>query len=237
MPVHLYGNPCPMNDILSLSERYDVAVVEDNAQALGASVGGKRTGGFGLAAGVSFYPAKNLGAFGQSGAILTNSPEVASMARTYREQGEGSKRYYHDVVGYNARLHALQAGILDILLPKLDTFNAGRARAAGWYRELLPAERLQRPTEDGKHVYHLFEYRCDSSDHRSALAEAFKSANVGFGYHYPVPIHKQKAYREFKAQSFPVSETLAETLISLPMHPYLAREDVEYVCEVVGSIS
>ena len=236
IPVHLYGNPCPMVEIMSLADKYGAKVVEDNAQAIGAEINGKRTGSFGLAGGVSFYPAKNLGAFGQGGAILTSDEYIATSARMYIEQGQGSQKYHHEVIGYNARLHAIQACVLSILLDKLNELNAARCRAAQWYAEHLPADRIQQPTKGGTHVYHLFEYRCDGKAQRDALANALKAANIGFGYHYPIPIHKQNAYLKLNRLSFPVAERLADTLISLPMHPGLTESQVKQVCDVVLSL-
>ncbi len=236
MPVHLYGNPCPMTEIMSLADRYGAKVIEDNAQAIGAAVSGQRTGSFGLAGCISFYPAKNLGAFGQGGAILTSDERIATTTRMYVEQGQGPRRYHHDVVGYNARLHSIQACVLGILLDKLDGFNARRLRAADWYAQRLPADRIQKRTEKGTHVYHLFEYRCDDKAQRDALAGALKAADIGFGYHYPVPLHKQKAYPQLNHLSFPVAEQLADRLISLPMHPNLREEEVVRVCEVIDAL-
>jgi dTDP-4-amino-4,6-dideoxygalactose transaminase len=233
LPVHLYGNPCPMKDILDIAARYDAQVIEDNAQAIGASVDGRRTGSFGVAAGISFYPAKNLGAFGQGGAVLTHDESLAKAARMYVEQGQGSQRYYHDVIGYNGRLHSMQACVLGKLLPKLDSYNQARLRAADWYAARLPAERLQKRTPGSTPVYHLFEYRCDDKPHRDRLSAALQAQGIPFAYHYPVPIHKQKAYAHFGSVSLPVAERLADSLISLPMHPGLTEPQVETVCRAV----
>jgi dTDP-4-amino-4,6-dideoxygalactose transaminase len=236
IPVHLYGNPCPMKQIMELAGKYNAFVIEDNAQALGASLDGHRTGSFGVAAGISFYPAKNLGAFGQGGAVLTNDEKMSKVIRMYIEQGQGSERYYHDVIGYNARLDTIQACILDMLLDKLDGFNAARLNAADWFASRLPADKIQKRTMNAKPVYHLFEYKCNSKIHRDKLADAFKAAGIGFGYHYPVPIHKQKAYPKHNIRSFPVAERLAEMLISLPIHPGITKEQVDSVCNVIANL-
>lgn len=238
MPVHLYGSPCPMNDLLGLCDRWGAKVIEDNAQALGAQVHGRRTGSLGLAAGISFYPAKNLGAFGQGGAVLTNDEDLAAKARLFAEQGtDSSRRYYHTVVGYNDRLHTLQAFVLKTLLPKLDGFNAARLAIADHYAQALPPERIQVRTPDSVHVYHLFVFRCDTAGARQSLAEKLKSEDIGFGFHYPVPIHKQQAYPQFNRLSFPVAEALADTLISLPMHPALSGEEVDRVQQIISQTS
>ena len=235
MPVHLYGNVCPMDELMDLCSRWGVDIIEDNAQALGASYKGRRTGSFGKAAGVSFYPAKNLGAFGQGGAILTNDEQLAKLARIFAEQGAGSgeMRYHHDVIGYNDRLHTIQAFVLNVMIEKLDDFNEKRLKVADWYAKRLPSDRLQKRTEESVPVYHLFEYRCDSSKHREIVSVELKKEEIGFGFHYPVPIHKQKAYPVFNQLSLPVSEELAETLISLPVHPFITQEEVERVCDVI----
>jgi len=237
LPVHLYGNPCPMNELLSICDKYGAVVIEDNAQAVGARLDGRRTGSFGLAAGTSFYPAKNLGAFGQGGAVFTDDAALAAKVRCYIEQGQGGQRYYHDVVGYNDRLHAIQAFVLGKLLPRLDNLNARRLAVADRYAARLPADRIQQRTPGAVPIYHLFEFRCDSLSHRDALAAAMKQESIGFGFHYPVPIHKQKAYPSCNGQSLPVSERLAETLLSLPMHPFLTIEEVDRVVAAVQSVA
>jgi len=236
MPVHLYGMPCPMKELLALADKFGAKIIEDNAQGIGAWYDGKRTGSFGVAGGISFYPAKNLGAFGQGGAILTSDENLAKTARMYIEQGQGSQRYYHDVIGYNARLHGIQACILGRLLDRLDGFNFNRLRAADWYAARLPADRIQKRTVGATPVYHLFEYRCDSKAHRDKVTEALKAANVGFAFHYPVPIHKQKAYAQYNSLSLPVAEGLAETLVSLPIHPNLTEAQVEQACRAVKGV-
>ncbi len=234
LPVHLYGNPCPMDELMALAEKFGATVLEDNAQSIGASYKGKTTGSFGRAGGISFYPAKNLGCFGQGGAITTNDPAVAAHARMLINQGEGGERYYHEGVGYNGRLDSIQAKVLDILLDRVDSFNAGRMQAADWYTARLDADRLQARTPDAKHVYHLFEYRCDSEPERAALMKKLQAADIGCALHYPVPIHKQVAYPDCNHLSLPVAERLAETLVSLPMHPTLTEEQVDRVCQVVN---
>jgi len=236
MSVHLYGNPCPMNEILALAAKFGALVIEDNAQAIGAELGGQRTGSFGIAAGVSFYPAKNLGAFGQGGAVLTSDPKIAETVRMYAQQGQAETRYYHQVVGYNDRLDTIQGFVLDKLLAKVDDFNARRRQRADWYAARLPGDRIQQRTKQAKPVYHLLEFDCHDAATRDRLADALKGGDIGYGFHYPVPIHKQQAYPEDNALSFPVAESLAERLISLPMHPFLTQEQVGSVCDAVLSV-
>ncbi len=233
IPVHLYGNPCPMEQIMSLSAGYGVKIIEDNAQAIGARLGERRTGSFGVAAGVSFYPAKNLGAFGQGGAVLTNDPEIARCVRMYVEQGQSDRRYYHDVIGYNGRLDSIQARVLGILLSHVDAFNTARLSVADRYATRLDQDRIQSRTPGATPVYHLFEYRCLSTAGREKLVASLQAAGVQFGYHYPLPIHKQKAYAACNGMSMPVSERLADTLVSLPLHPGMSEDEVERVCDVI----
>jgi dTDP-4-amino-4,6-dideoxygalactose transaminase len=235
MPVHLYGNPCPMKAILALANRHGARVIEDNAQAIGARLGTKRTGSFGIAAGISFYPAKNLGAFGQGGAIVTDDEKVAKLARAYTDQGQAGQKYFHEVIGYNGRLDSIQAEVLSILLGKVDAFNRARLALADEYASRLPGDSLQKRTEGSFPVYHLFEYRCDSRADRDGLAEALRNSGVQTGLHYPVPIHKQKAYADQNGDSFPVAERLSDRLISLPMHPSPKKAEVEIVCGLISN--
>ncbi len=235
MPVHLYGNPCPMDAILELAVKYEVSVLEDNAQALGAYYRGERTGSFGQAACVSFFPSKNLGAFGQAGAVLTNDPRVAEIARMYREHGQGTDRYKHQVFGYNDRLDSVQARVLRVLLPKLDELNQKRRQVACWYRKRLPENRLQVCTPGSTHTYHLLPLRCDDTVQREQLITRLRSEEIGFGLHYPIPIHLQPAWNfpMPRHNTRPVAERLAKCLISLPMHPTMTEDQVIRVCDVV----
>lgn len=237
LPVHLYGVPCSKEQVLEVARRHDAVVVEDNAQALGARFAdGSATGSMGVAAGVSFYPAKNLGAFGQGGALLTSSESLAQTARMYAEQGTGQTRYHHDVVGYNFRLDSLQAAILGRMLPKLEGFNDSRRRIRDGYAAGLPADRLQQVPDGVTPVWHLLEFRCDDNAQRTELQAALQRADIGCGLHYPIPIHRQKAYAHVDVPSLPVAERLADTLLSLPIHPHLNRAQVDRVCEVVLSV-
>jgi dTDP-4-amino-4,6-dideoxygalactose transaminase len=157
--------------------------------------------------------------------------------RMLADQGQGEQKYHHEAIGYNSRLDALQALALSSLLEKVESFNAARLRLADEYARNLPAERLQRRTAGGTPVYHLFVYRCTSPASRERTASALQTAGIQFGYHYPVPIHKQKAYAEFNDLRLPAAEALAGTLISLPMHPNLQPREIERVCEVISRVA
>lgn len=230
IPVHLYGNPCEMDVILDLAHKYNAIVIEDNAQALGAAYNGQKTGTFGAASGISFYPAKNIGAFGQGGALLTNDAMIRKTSRMLTEQGQGEKRYYHELIGYNGRLDSLQAKVLSFMLKKLDNFIVKRKEIARLYEDRLGVDKIQKKTPNGSHVYHLFEYRCESKFSRERLCEVLKGNDLPFAFHYPVPIHKQAAFLSCNNQSYPFAESLAETLISLPIHPNMSFDHVDEIC-------
>jgi dTDP-4-amino-4,6-dideoxygalactose transaminase len=233
VPVHLYGRPAGMDEIRSVATRRRVAVVEDAAQAHGARYRGARAGSLGTAGCFSFYPTKNLGAFGDAGLVTTGDDELAARIRLLRDHGRISK-YEHDVVGYTARLDNLQAAILRVQAEKLDEWNARRRQAATWYDELLPksAIRLRDDPQD-ECAYHLFVVRVPKRD---ALRAHLDACGIGTGVHYPIPVHLQPAYRElgYSVGNFPVTERLTREIVSLPMHPFLTRADVQHV---VGAVS
>jgi dTDP-4-amino-4,6-dideoxygalactose transaminase len=237
VPVHLYGLPAAMDALLEVAHRFGLAVVEDACQAHGARVhtGGmwKRAGAVGVAGCFSFYPGKNLGAWGEAGAIATDDPEVA--ARTARQRDHGRVSHYlHQESGYNARMDTLQAAVLLAKLERLDEWNARRRAIARRYRELLSGCEVWTPKdpEGLESCYHLFAIR---SARRDRIAEALSRAGIGCGIHYPVPLHLQPACGElgYRAGDFPVSEQLADTVLSLPMHPHLTDAEVGAVAGAV----
>jgi dTDP-4-amino-4,6-dideoxygalactose transaminase len=242
VPVHLYGQCADMDPIFELAQRYRLAVVEDACQAHGAEYfskkekGWKKAGSMGHAAAFSFYPGKNLGACGEGGAATTNDVKVAEKIRMLRDHGQ-SKKYYHDIEGYNGRLDSIQAGILGIKLKHLGEWNKNRRIVATIYHELLDAlgDQIELPEEISwtKSVYHLFVIRTDK---RAELQQYLKDAGVGTGIHYPIPLHIQKAYRHLGYQQgdFPVSEKLAAEILSLPMYPQLGHDQQKYVAEKIG---
>lgn len=230
LPVHLYGQVADMDALQSIAARYDLLVIEDACQAHGAeyrSADGiwRRAGTFGEAAAFSFYPGKNLGGCGEAGAVTTNDERIATTIKMLREHGQ-SQKYYHDLEGYNGRLDAIQAAFLRVKLRRLDDWNAQRRAAAARYTErlsTLPDVTVPFEPENSRAVYHLYVVR---SGNRDALAEHLKSQRVGYGFHYPLPVHLQKCYEEwnYRRGSLPVTERAAAEILSLPMCPTLTVE-------------
>jgi dTDP-4-amino-4,6-dideoxygalactose transaminase len=233
IPVHLYGRPAAMRDVLDLAARRGLAVIEDAAQAHGARYRGARAGSLGVAGCFSFYPTKNLGAFGDAGIVTTSDDALAARLARLRDHGRISK-YEHGLVGYTARLDNLQAAVLRVQAEKLDEWNARRRQAAAWYAQSLPSS-LTCPEDDPENesVYHLFVVRVMRRDEFRTHLER---AGVATGVHYPVPVHLQPAYRElgYSVGDFPVTERLTREIVSLPMHPFLTRADVEYVASAAA---
>ncbi len=218
-----------MDPIMSIAADHDLKVIEDNAQALGATYRGHKTGTIGHAAATSFYPSKNLGAAGDGGAVMTNDDNCARLVRSMANHGK-SESQDHIVLGYNSRLDAVQAAVLSIKLPRLDIWNASRRRVAGMYAEVLTHSDLKLPVErePGGHVYHLYVVRHRA---RNELALALEDLQVGTGLHYAHPIHLMTPYRDLGRGlgSFPVAERWARALVSLPMYPSLMEQDVEVI--------
>ena len=234
MPVHLYGQPANMGALLTLAEKHGLAVIEDAAQAHGATLkDGRACGALGRAAAFSFYPGKNLGAFGDGGAVTTSDEALARQLRLLRNWGAIVK-YHHEVQGYNSRLDTLQAAILNVKLRHLAAWNERRRIAAGWYREALrDCAGLALPVEApwcGRHVYHLFVVRILERD-RDAVARALGERGVQTVVHYPIPIHRQKAYASLglREGAFPEAELAARTVLSLPMFPEMTQDHVAHV--------
>ena len=240
VPVHLYGQMADMDGILELAEEYGLIVIEDACQAHGAEYFSARqnrwfrAGSMGKAAAFSFYPGKNLGACGEAGAATTNDPELAKHMRMLRDHGQ-AKKYYHDIEGYNGRLDALQAGLLQVKLAHLTEWNAQRRdRAAAYNRLLAGNDAVTRPYEPSwsRAVFHLYVIRVAD---REGLMTHLKNAGIGTGIHYPVPLHQQKAYASlgYKADDLPVCTRVAEEILSLPMFPQLTAQQQERVAEEV----
>jgi dTDP-4-amino-4,6-dideoxygalactose transaminase len=234
LPVHLYGQACEMGPIMEIAARHDLAVVEDNAQAHGASWQGKLTGSFGHINGVSFYPTKNLGALGDAGAVTTNDPSLADFAKMYRNYGS-SQRYYNEMPGLNSRLDALQAGVLRIKLEHLANWNAEREMLARLYMEQLEGmEYLRLPSlgKDCTSVWHLFVVL---AERRNELQAYLQECGIGTLIHYPLPPHLQEAYVDlgFKRGQFPLAEHIAQQCLSLPLYPGMPVEHVEFVAAAI----
>ncbi|MDQ6786000.1 MAG: DegT/DnrJ/EryC1/StrS family aminotransferase [Acidobacteriota bacterium] len=234
MPVHLYGQPSDMDAINEIARKHGLKVIEDAAQAHGARYKGRLTGRLGAAAGFSFYPGKNLGAFGDAGAVTTDDDQLADQIRLLRNYGSRVK-YYNEVKGYNSRLDPMQASFLRVKLKYLDQWNARRVKVAEKYlHELVNIEEIVLPlvSESVVSAWHLFVIRYAN---REKLQNFLESKGVGTLIHYPVPPHLSKAYEEMKNWEFPVSENSAETVLSLPIGPHLSDDAVEYVCSTVKS--
>ncbi len=241
IPVHLYGQAADLDPLFELAERHNLIVIEDAAQAHGARYKGRRVGGLARAGCFSFYPGKNLGAYGEGGAVLTNDAEVARRLRLLRDHGSEQK-YRHEIIGYNFRLEGLQGAVLGVKLRHLDGWNALRRAHAARYTELLGALdtegalTLPREMTYAEHVYHLYVVRAEDRD---ALQRSLQEAGVQTGIHYPVPIHLQPAYASLghRAGDFPEAERQAARVLSLPMFPELTDAQLEHVAEAVNKFS
>jgi dTDP-4-amino-4,6-dideoxygalactose transaminase len=235
VPVHLFGRLGDMDAILAVASRAGLTVIEDACQAHGAVWHGRRAGSFGLAGAFSFYPGKNLGAFGDGGMLVTNSAELADAVRVLRHYGQRVK-YEHVATPLNRRLDTLQAAVLRVKLPHLDHWNAQRRDLAQAYRERLTGLPLGLPqaADDGRHVYHLFVLE---TEEREAVRRTLTSARIETGIHYPIPLHSQPALRPlgYQTGAFPEAERLAAHSLSLPMYPELPLDHLELVAETIGS--
>jgi dTDP-4-amino-4,6-dideoxygalactose transaminase len=232
VPIHLYGQMADMDAILEVAKQYQLVVVEDACQAHGAEYFSRKpnrwlkAGSMGRAGAFSFYPGKNLGACGEGGAITTNDSKLADTCKMIRDHGQ-AKKYYHDIEGYNGRLDSIQTGILSVKLKHLAGWNAKRRERAGEYNRLLAASEggVLTPYEPSwsRAVYHLYVIRIED---REGLMAHLGKAGIGTGIHYPIPLHRQRAYEAlgYKAGDFPVCEKIADEIVSLPMYPQLTAE-------------
>jgi len=235
MPVHLYGQPADMDSILKIAHKHGLKVIEDNAQAQGARYKGRRTGSLGDAAGNSFYPGKNLGAFGDAGAVTTNDDALADKVRMLRNYGS-KKKYYNDVKGYNSRLDELQAAFLRVKLKKMDEWNGRRRMVTENYLQgLYGADDLTLPFVPAwaEPAWHLFVIRHPKRD---LLQQKLTGADIGTLIHYPVPPHLSVAYADgnWTRGAFPIAESMADSVLSLPMGPHLPQEQVGHVVKEVS---
>jgi dTDP-4-amino-4,6-dideoxygalactose transaminase len=250
IPVHLYGQPAPMEPLLDLARRHNLKVIEDASQAHGAlyfgegagdrvqdvgKSGGKRVGSIGDVGCFSFYPGKNLGAYGDGGAVVTNDEKIKERVVMLRDHGRLGKKYEHEIEGCNSRLDALQAAILNVKLRYLEEWNEKRRRNAQLYDELLlsvPGIRTPTVVPWGTHVYHLYVVRVKA---REVMQQRLHQEGIATGIHYPIPLHLQNAYRHlgYKRGDFPVTEEVAPDILSLPMFPELSSKDIGMI---VGKI-
>jgi dTDP-4-amino-4,6-dideoxygalactose transaminase len=232
MPVHLYGRVSDMSGISALARRHGLRVIEDACQAHGARQDGRAAGTFGDAGCFSFYYSKNLGAYGEAGGVVTSDPDIARRVRMLRDHGS-EVRYYHEVIGMNARLDELQAAVLRVKLPHLDAWNQARVRHARTYNSLLADLPLERPEGSWpEHVFHLFVIQ---TEHRDQLREYLSSRGIHTGIHYPVPCHRQVACSpHVESQMFlPATEVAAKRVLSLPMFPELREDEIRRVARTV----
>lgn len=235
MPVHLYGQACDMDPIMEIARKHNLFVVEDCAQAHGATYKGKRVGSFGDAAGFSFYPGKNLGALGDAGAAVTNNKELADKIRALGNYGSDYK-YHHIYKGNNSRLDEFQAAFLSAKLPVLDKVNEDRRRIARAYSEGIKNEKIILPSvrEDCVPVWHIYAVRCSERD---ALEKHLNDLEIGTNKHYPIPMHLQECYKDLDLTkgSLPLAEEISATELSLPLYYGMSDEQIRYVIDAVNS--
>ncbi len=234
IPVHLYGQCADMDALNTIAAKHGIPLIEDACQAHGSTYKGEKAGSLGMAAAFSFYPGKNLGAFGEGGGITTDDDNLAEKARILRDHGMPEK-YKHSLVGYNERMDGIQGAVLDVKLKHLDRWNSARRKHASQYRKLLAGEpRVKLFTEysDREQNEHLFVIRVPNRD---KVQQNLKAKGIATGIHYPIPIHLQKAYSDmgWKKGDFPISEKLADEILSLPMFAEMTEEQVEEVCTAV----
>ncbi len=235
IPVHLYGQPAQMKPIMKIAHKYKLAVIEDAAQAIGATQDGQKSGNFGDCGCFSFYPSKNLSAFGDGGLVTTNSRTIADKVRVLREHGQ-SARYYYETIGGNFRLDGIQGAVLTVKLKYLDKWNEKRRQSAALYDELLVNLPVKRPKIETNNVstYHQYTIR---APRRDDLQKYLKEHGIGSMIYYPVPLHLQKCFSSlgYRQGDLPISEKLCKEVISLPIYPELTEEQIEYVAEQIKS--
>jgi dTDP-4-amino-4,6-dideoxygalactose transaminase len=233
LPVHLYGQMADLDPIRELCDKKGLLLVEDAAQAHGAEYRGIRAGALGDMGCFSFYPTKNLGAYGEGGAVTTNNDKLAARIRYLRDHAQTTK-YRHEELGYNYRMDEMQGAILRVKLRYLDRWNASRRQKAAYYLQNLPNKSLELPFEfaERRHVWHQFVVR---SQERDRLRDELSKAQIGTGLHYPIPLHLQPVYSHlgYKAGDFPVAEVIAKKCLSLPMFSELEQAEMDRVCEVI----
>jgi len=235
IPVHLFGQMADMDPVIEIARRRGLHVIEDASQAHGAEYKGRRAGSIGDLGCFSFYPGKNLGAYGEAGAVVTNNDELAEKIRKLRDHGQ-AKKYYHDLIGWNGRMDGIQGAVLSVKLKHIEEWNNRRRQNAALYNEFLKGQdHLITPTEAhyAKHVYHIYALR---TPERDQLISYLAENEIYCGIHYPVPLHLQKAYQFLGLQKgdYPVAEQCAAEFVSLPMFPELTGEQIERVVESIG---
>ena len=234
IPVHLFGQMADMYPIIDIAKKNGLVVIEDACQAHGAEYKGRKAGSIGEAGCFSFYPGKNLGAYGEAGAVVTNNPDLQEKISMLRDHGQGHK-YYHDLIGWNARMDGIQGAVLNVKLKHLTEWNDARRKNARLYNEFLSEINgiiAPHEAEYAKHIYHIYAIRVKN---RTELIDLLKQKDIYCGIHYPVPVHLQNAYKFLGLQNsnFPVSEKCAEEFVSLPMFAELTDEQIKYVVDEI----
>ncbi|HUO55289.1 MAG TPA: DegT/DnrJ/EryC1/StrS family aminotransferase, partial [Rhodoblastus sp.] len=233
LPVHLHGLMADMDPIIEIARRHHLVVIEDAAQAHGAEYKGRRAGSIGDLGCFSFYPGKNLGAYGEGGAVTTSRPELAKRIALLRDWGQ-ARKYQHILAGYNYRMDAIQGAVLTVKMDHIEEWTLGRRAVAEHYDRLLGSSPFARPSPPAhcRHVYHVYALRHPSRD---AALQNLQAAGIGAGIHYPIPVHLQRAYADprFKPGSLPVTERLASEFLSLPIYPELAPDQAAHVARAL----
>lgn len=237
IPVHLFGQMADMDPILAIARKHKLFVVEDASQAHGAEYKGKKAGSMGDLGCFSFYPGKNLGAYGEGGAVVTSVPELDRKLRMLRDHGQ-DKKYHHGMIGWNARMDGIQGAVLSVKLPHLPAWNEARRKNAALYDALLnEVEGVSIPAKSphGRHVYHIYAIRVRN---REALIAALSGKDIHCGIHYPIPLHLQEAYKGlgYPKGAFPVAEAAAAEFVSLPMYAELTKEQIVAVVQGIQSV-
>jgi dTDP-4-amino-4,6-dideoxygalactose transaminase len=234
IPVHLFGQPADMDPIMTIAKKHGLFMIEDACQAHGAEYKGKKAGSIGNTGAFSFYPGKNLGAYGEAGAVVTNDDAIVEKMRMFRDHGQ-AKKYYHGMIGWNARMDGIQGAVLHVKLKYLQGWNDSRRKNAQKYSELLSAVKDVMPprqAEYAKHIYHIYAIRIKQ---REKLMAHLTAKGIACGIHYPIPLHLQDAYRflNLGVGSFPIAEKCAAEYLSLPMYPELTSEQINYVAKEI----
>jgi len=233
LPVHIFGHPADMAGIQKIAKKYGLKIIEDCAQAFGAAINGKKVGSFGDAGCFSFYPSKNLGAYGDGGMITLNDSTLTDTIKKLRNHGSRGA-YKHETIGFNSRLDEIQAGILLIKFNRIDEYNDKRRRKAALYTKLLSENVKCPPEKDG--YYHVYHQYTIMSPKRDTIQEKLKAAGIASVVYYPIPLHLQEAlrYLGYKEGDFPVAEKAAREVLSLPMHPYLEEETIQKIAGIIN---
>ncbi len=235
IPVHLYGCPADMNEIIAIGRKFNLFIIEDCAQAHGAEYFGKKVGTFGIASAFSFFPSKNLGAFGDGGAVVTDNQELADTVRKISNHGQLKTRHAHFIIGRNSRLDSIQASILSVKLNHLNNWNDNRIIAAKYYKsKLKDIDALILPSvpQNRMHVFHLFVIR---SKRRHELIEALSFSGIASGIHYPAPVPFLEAYnyKKHKYEDFPIATDISKEVLSLPIYPEITASQIDTICEIL----